>query len=198
MAGRGAASAVRTSNQTLNTSTDYARAGTKSLKLTDTDTTAVIGACLVKTFSPTIASNIYVRFYVYLPSGYVSANNGSASRRLLRVFCQNNRGQMSLYLGARPMMEEVGAWGASTSASSLSADAWHCIEMYMATPSASTAMQYWVNGTSTGTLNGGFSGSTAYTRIEFGDVSVGSGINAMGTFYLDEVIVSDTYNGPLP
>ena len=100
-----------TSTHTLNTSTDYARAGTKSLKLTDNDTTTSYGACLVKNFSPTIASGIYVRFYVYLPSAYISANNGAASRRLLRVFCGNNRGQMSLYLGGRPMMEEVGAWG---------------------------------------------------------------------------------------
>ena len=77
-------------------------------------------------------------------------------------------------------------------------NAWHCIEMYMATPSASTAMQFWVDGTSAGTLTGSFSGSTAYNRIELGDVSVGGGTNATGTFYLDEVIVSDTYNGPLP
>ena len=55
-------------NHSLNTSTDFARSGTKSLKLTDNDTTAVYGACLVKNFSPTIAGNVYVRFYVYLPS----------------------------------------------------------------------------------------------------------------------------------
>ena len=187
-----------TATQTQDTSTDYARAGTKSLKLTDSDTTNSYGACLVKTFSPTISNGIYVRFYVYLPSAYVSANNGAASRRLLRVFCGNNRGQMSLYSGARPMMEEVARGVLHVDPSSLSSDAWHCIEMYMATPSSSTAMQYWVDGTSTGTLNGSFSGSTAYNRIEFGDVSVGSGTNATGTFYLDEVIASDTYNGPLP
>ena len=70
--------------------------------------------------------------------------------------------------------------------------------MYMATPSASTAMQYWVDGTSTGTLSGSFSGSTVYTYMEFGDVSVGSGTNVISTFYLDEIVVSDTYNGPLP
>jgi hypothetical protein len=70
--------------------------------------------------------------------------------------------------------------------------------MYMATPSASTPMQFWVDGTSAGTLNGSFSGSTVYTSMEFGDVSVGGGTNATGTFYLDEVIASDTYNGLLP
>ena len=139
-----------------------------------------------------------MRFYVYLPTGYISANNGAASRRLLWVVCGGNRGQMSLQNGAHPMMEEVGGWTASLSSSNLSENAWHCIEMYMATPSASTAMQYWVDGTSAGTLTGSFSGSTAYNRIYFGDVSVGGGTNVTATFYLDEVIVSDTYNGPLP
>ena len=105
---------------------------------------------------------------------------------------------MSLTNGMTPVMEEVGAWGASQAPSALSADAWHCVEMYMATPSASTAMQYWIDGTSTGTLNGSFSGSTVYTSMQFGDVSVGTGVNDIGTFYLDEVIASDTYNGPLP
>ena len=83
-------------NHTLNTSTDYARAGTKSVKITDTDTTATYGACLVETFSPTISGNIFVRFYVYLPTGYTSANTGCASRRLLRVLCSGQRGQISL------------------------------------------------------------------------------------------------------
>ena len=105
---------------------------------------------------------------------------------------------MSIYGPAKPLMEEVGGWTGSLSPSAISADAWHCIEMYMATPSASTAMQYWVNGTSTGTLNGSFSGSTAYNRIEFGDTAVGSGTNVTATFYLDEIVASDTYNGPLP
>ena len=96
------------------------------------------------------------------------------------------------------MMEEVGAWGASTAPSALSENAWHCIEMYMASPSASTPMQYWVDGTSAGTLTGSFSGSTVYTSMQLGDVTIGSGTNATATFYLDEVIVSNTYNGPLP
>ena len=170
----------------------------KSLKLTDNDTTAVSGACLVKNFSPTIAGNLYVRFYVYLPSAYVSANTGAASRRMLRIWCQSNRGQMSITNGATPLMEEVGGWTASQDPSALSADAWHCIEMYTATPSATTAMQYWVDGTSTGTLTGSYGTSTAYNSIEFGDASVGGGTNVTATFYLDEIVVCDTYIGPLP
>ena len=64
-------------NHSLNTSTDYARAGTKSLKLTDSDTTATYGACLVENFSPAISGGIYVRFYMYLPSAYASSNAGA-------------------------------------------------------------------------------------------------------------------------
>ena len=159
-----------TSTQTMNTSTDYAKAGAKGLKLTDTDTTSTYGAYLTKTFSPVISGDIYVRFFVYLPTGYTSANAGDASRRLLHIYCGANRGQISLYSGATPLMEEIGAWGSSYASSALSENAWHCIEMYMATPSASTPMQFWIDGASAGTLNGSFSGSTTYNQIDLGDV----------------------------
>ena len=49
-----------------------------------------------------------------------------------------------------------------------------------------------------GTFTGSFSGSTVFTSMQFGDVTIGSGVNATATFYLDEVIVSNTYNGLLP
>jgi hypothetical protein len=183
------------STQTLNTSVDYAKAGAKGLKLTDTDTTSAYGACLTKTFSPVISGAIYVRFFVYLPTGYTTANQNAAPRRLLRVLCSGQRGQMSLTQGAKPMMEEIGGWSGTTATSNLSENAWHCIEMYMATPSASTAMQYWVDGTSAGTLTGNFSGATSYDHIEFGDVTFGSGTKVTSTFYLDEIVVSNSYVG---
>ena len=186
------------SSHTLNTSTDYAAAGTKSLKLTDTDSTGGNGACLVENFSPTISGDIYVRFYLYLPTGYTSANAGSGvSRRLLHVYCASNRGQISLTNGAYPLMEEVGAWGGVQAASALSENAWHCIEMHISPPSASTPMQFWIDGTSTGTLNGSFSGSSTFTRITLGDISQNTSPNGNGTFYMDELVASNYYNGPL-
>ena len=188
-----------TATHTLNTSTDYARAGTKSLKITDSDTTNVYGACLTRTFSPTISTAIYARFYVYLPTGYTSANANCASRRLLRVFCGANRAQLSLWNGATPLMEEVGGWTYVLASSALSENAWHCLEMYVATPSSSTSMQLWVDGTSVGTLTGAFTGSTAFNSLDFGDPCVGGGTNPTNTtFYVHEFIASDTYNGPLP
>ena len=73
-------------NNTINTSTDFAMTGSKSLKCTDNDPVAPTEAHLVKTLSPGISGNIYVGFYIYLPSAYLAANPvGSADRRLLRV-----------------------------------------------------------------------------------------------------------------
>jgi hypothetical protein len=182
-----------TSTHTLNTSTDYAKAGAKGLKLTDTDTTAGTGACLTKTFSPTISADVYVRFFVFFPTGFGSANSG-CRRRLLRVWCGSNRGQMSFQNGV-PIMEEVGSWGAA-SGSAVSENAWHCVEMHMATPSASTLMEFWIDGVKNSTtLNGSFSGSTTYDHIDFGDVALGAGSNGAGTFYLDEIVVSNSYVG---
>ena len=180
---------------TLNTSTDYAAAGTKGLKITDTDTTSSSGACLVKNFSPAISADIYVRFYVFFPTAYGSTNSGCV-RRILRVWCASNRAQMS-FKDDVPNMEEVGAWG-SAKGSAISEGAWHCIEMHGATPSASTLMEFWVDGVkNSGTLNGGFNGSTTWDYIELGDVVLGGGTNGTGAFYMDEVVVSNSYVGPL-
>jgi hypothetical protein len=177
----------------LNTSTDYAKAGAKSLKLTDTDTSAIYGACLVKNFSPAISGDIYVRFFVFFPTGYGSTNT-SCDRRLLRAYCGTNRAQISFLNGA-PIMEEVGAWGAVTG-STISEGAWHCIEMHAATPSASTLMELWVDGVkNSSTLNGAFGSSTTWDYIQFGDVVLGGGTNGTGTFYLDELVVSNSYVG---
>jgi hypothetical protein len=185
-------------NHTLNTSTTVARAGTKSLKLTDTDTTATAGACLVKNFSPAISGDIYVRFYVYLPTGFGSTNTGCA-RRILQVYCGSNRGQISL-LNEQPDMEEVGAWGNVTWPGTLSEAAWHCLEIHIAPPSASTTLEFWVDGVkNSSTLTANFSASSTWDHIIFGDAATGSsGTNGTGTFYLDEIVVSNAYNGPLP
>ena len=173
----------------LNTSTDYTKAGAKSLKITDTDTSGTYGACLVKNFSPAISADIYVRLYAFLPTGYETAN---ADIRVLRVWCGSNRGQMSLMNG-RPVMEEVGAW-TGTSGTAVSENQWHCIEMHMAAPSASTLMEFWVDGVENSTtLSGSFSGSTTYDRIEFGDVIAAA--SDTGTIYLDELVVSNSYIG---
>jgi len=188
------------STHTLNTSTDYAMSGAKSLKLTDTDTSAIsYGASLTKTFSPTISGDIYVRYFVFLPTGYASGNVG-CGRRVLRVWCGTQRGEMTIASGNYPSMEEVGAWGTVQSATALTENAWHCLELHMATPSASTLMEFWVDGVKNATtLNGSFGSSTVYTYMEFGDVILNSsGTNGNGTFYLDELIVANYYIDPSP
>jgi YHS domain-containing protein len=182
-----------TSTHTLNTSTDYAKAGAKGLKLTDTDTTATSGACLVKNFSPVISGDLYTRFYVFFPTGFGSTNSG-CTRRVLRVWCGSNRAQMSFKDGV-PNMEEVGAWG-SAKGSAISEGAWHCIEMHGATPSASTLLEFWVDGIKNSTtLYGSFSGSTTWDNMDLGDTVLGGGTNGTGAFYMDEVVVSNSYVG---
>jgi hypothetical protein len=185
-----------TASHTLNTSTDQARSGTKSLKLTDTDTTSINGAYLTKNFSPTISGDIYVRFYVFLPTGFEAANP-NCNRRVLRMYCGTNRGQMTLRAG-QPVMEEVGAWGAALG-STLSENAWHCIEMHITTPSATTALEFWVDGVRNSTaLTANFSTSSTWDHIDLGDIVLGSGGNGTGTYYMDEAVVSNSYIGPLP
>ena len=183
------------SAHTLNTSTDQARAGTKSLKLTDTETTGSNGAYLTKNFSPVISGDIYVRFYLFLPTGYGSTNVNRA-RRMLRIFCGSNRGQMSIKNDAC-LMEEIGAWHSATG-STMSENAWHCIEMHVAPPSASTLLEFWVDGVANSTnLTANFSTSSTFDHIDLGDIATDSADASTATFYLDELVVSNSYVGPI-
>jgi hypothetical protein len=185
------------SSHTLNTSTDQARSGTKSLKLTDNDSTGTNGAYLIKTFSPTISGDVYVRFYVFLPTGYESANS-TTFRRLMRVFCGTNKGQLSFH-GGYAKMEEVGTWTSADATSAISENAWHCVEMHCTAPAATTVLEFWIDGViNSAALTANFSTSSTWNQVDLGDVALGSGGNGNGTFYIDEAVVSNSYIGPLP
>jgi hypothetical protein len=94
-------------------------------------------------------------------------------------------------------MEQIGNWGAAEWPTALSENTWHYIEMHIAPPSTSTLLEFWVDGVKNSTsLTANFSGSTAFNQIDFGDVAIGSG-NGTATFYLDEFIASNAYNGPV-
>ena len=133
------------STHTLNTSTDYAMAGSKCLKITDTDTTATTGASLTKNFSPVISGDIYVRFFVFLPTGFGSANS-TCIRRIARVYMNAGNYTLITLVGDGLSISEVGAWS-GTGVTAISENAWHCVELHVAPPSASTAIQYWIDGT---------------------------------------------------
>ena len=183
------------STHTLDTSTDYAMAGSKSLKTTDTDTTATTGASLTKNFSPVISGDIYVRFFIFLPTGFGSAN-ATCSRRIVRVYMNAGNYTVITLAADKLSVAEVGGW-TGTAQTSISENAWHCVELHVAQPSASTAIQYWVDGTSGGTCTGAYSGNSTFTYMQLGDVALASGSpNGTGTIYWDEVMVANYYTDP--
>jgi len=77
----------------------------------------------------------------------------------------------------------------STPANALSANTWYSIEVEDQEVTSGVG-QVWLNGTSIGTVNGNFSNANPYARLMFFD-------GTAGTAYLDDVNVSNTYNGPL-
>ena len=189
--------AGESATHTLNTSTDYARLGIKSLKITDLDTTATSGASLRKDFNPAISGDFYVRFYLFLPTGFSSSSSGTA-RRILRVYCNTNVYSVITLTTNTLSMWEVGGWS-GTSGTSIMENAWHCVEMHVSPPSSGTPMQYWVDGTSAGTCTGVYPGASTFTYMLLGDIALSTSqpTNGTGTFYWDEVVVSNVYIGPL-
>jgi hypothetical protein len=167
------------------------------LKITDTDSSGTTGAYLTKNFSPLITGDIYVRFYLFLPTGWGTANSG-CQRRIVRVYNSDSSYTVISLTADGLALAEVGKWG-GTGGPTLSENAWHCVELHIAPPSASTLIEYWVDGTSAGTCTANFSASSTFNYMQLGDVAMASGQNnnGTGTFYWDQVVVSNFYNGPV-
>ena len=183
-----------TSTHTLNTSTDYAASGTKGLKITDTDTTATSGAYLTKNLSPTISGDVYVRFYLYLPTGWSSTNAGY--RGMLQIRSTSGKKIIVINCGDWIYLQDSVDWASSTAAS-LGEGQWHCIEVHAATPLTLTVFEYWLDGVYQFSITANFSSAGAWSAVDLGDPS-SSGSNGTGTFYMDEAVISTAYNGPLP
>ena len=143
-------------SETLDTSTDQAKAGTKSLKLTSTSSTAGSGGYLSKTLSSLVTGDIYARFYIFFPTGS-EATLGQI--RNMWIQCPNTNGQgnfifsMMTFSNGKPTLyginQNCGVWNQTPSGSTLSENAWHCIEVHIGPPtltSTPTTLEYWVDG----------------------------------------------------
>jgi hypothetical protein len=71
----------------------------------------------------------------------------------------------------------------------IAADTWYCAEV-RASQVAAGHGEVWLNGTSLGTVNGDLSVTDAYSRLYLWNI-------ATGTIYLDDIRVSNAYNGPV-
>ncbi len=181
------------SSHTLNTSTVEAAGGTHSLQLYGVDVAGQNGAYLTENFSPVISGGINVRFFVFLPTGFGTANS-TCLRRVLRTYCGSNYGVITL-TGDTPCMQVSPGWN-GVYPGALTENTWHCLEMHIDPPSSSTLMQFWVDGVSAGTFSGNLSGSSTFNQIQFGDVvASSSGGNGTATFYVDELVVANSYIG---
>jgi hypothetical protein len=70
------------------------------------------------------------------------------------------------------------------------ANTWYCAEV-LANEATSGTGQVWLNGTSVGTVSGDLSAANAYSQLYLWNNG------AAGTVYMDDVKVSNAYNGPV-
>ena len=190
----------------LNTSTDYAMTGNKSLKITSTDSTGSAGAYLRKDFSPGLTGDIYVQFYLFLPTGYATsqATTGGVTRRILRFYTNNGAyAVLSIIVNAAGTSNQLypqgdnpsNQWDGSQS-TYLAENRWHCIQYHLGPPGApSSTLQCWVDGVSIASWSTtDFAAATSFTYIQWSDVATGSSSHFMpGTSYWDELVISNTY-----
>ncbi len=123
-----------------------------------------------------------------LPGTFGTYDNGAC---FARVTLMNGKVELELQ----------GNWhGTSAFAAgpALSENQWHCIEIHLGPITSQTMMECWIDGVkNTAALSYDLSYATSYDQLLLGDFAHGSS-NKGSTFYLDDVIVSNCYVGPLP
>lgn len=130
----------------------------------------------------------YTRFYfrvtavssTLLAMGYHNGN-GSAWEATYNQFFQGF--EIYFWNGAGQI------YGFTTPNNSIDINTWYCVEVYLNQTTTGRA-EVWINGQSVGTLNEDLSTANPYSRM----MLFNDGIT---TVYYDDIIVSDTYNGPV-
>jgi hypothetical protein len=82
-----------------------------------------------------------------------------------------------------------GTYSIFTANQVIAANTWYSVEI-QDTQTTTGQAQVWLNGTSVGTVNADLSNANPFARLMLFD-------SAVGTFYFDDVVVSNLYNGPV-
>ena len=146
-----------------------------------------------------------MRFYAFIPTGFEAANPLTRIMSILPgTYGTYDNGacfaRVTL-MNSKVELELQGNWhGTSAFASgpALSENQWHCIEIHLGPIASHTLMECWIDGVKNSTtLSYDLSYATSYDQLLLGDFAHGAA-NKGGAFYLDEVVVSNSYIGPLP
>ena len=117
-------------------------------------------------------------------------NNGAYG--LISLGCTTSGDQLS--------SQDASSWGGSGS-KYIAENAWHCVEFYASPISSSgTPVSWWVDGTLVQTWTAAsFNAATSWSYVQLGDIATSTGTTSThfmpGTYYWDEVVVSNSYNG---
>ncbi len=153
----------------------------------------------------TITSGQYDYIYTALPAGpqsqtftrfYFQLTN-AANGTILAIARNANGGNTWEvdYNGGRKGLDiyfwnsSGGTYSIFSANQAITANTWYCLEI-QDTQTTSGQGQVWLNGTSIGSVNADLSNANPYARLMLFD-------SAVGTFYFDDVVVSNLYNGPV-
>ncbi|HJT57984.1 MAG TPA: choice-of-anchor D domain-containing protein [Ktedonobacteraceae bacterium] len=132
----------------------------------------------------------FTRFYFRMTSntnGTILAVGRSASNgNIWEIDYNGNRHGLDIYF----WNNSGGISSVFTANNVINANTWYSVELEDLETTSGLG-QVWLNGTSVGSVNADLSTTTPYARLMFFD-------GAAGTYYFDDVIVSNLYNGPLP
>jgi hypothetical protein len=180
-----------TASHIINTTTEQKFNGTKSLKVTDNDSAGTNGAYLLKTFTPGLTADTYVRFYFFIPTGF-GATGGS--RDLVKITNVTTYLMMG-YSGANgPFIHDSPSWR-MVKQPAVTENRWYCFEVRLTPPSSNTTIDMWLDGVLLGSLTGKNFGNGAWNSIQCGDYAELWGTTGVGSYYIDELAVADHYIG---
>ena len=180
---------VSETDGTVTTSSTQAHSGTYSLKCDVTTDDGLAMLDLGDTVE--VMDTVYIRFWIYVPQAVFDDidNENDNGVGFLDGYDEDWAGLINLsiyYWDAFFLNVDYNDWGSSLSTSVFSADAWHCIEIYLLRDAVAGAISLYVDGTLADSDTGVDTGDKDLTRLYLG----GSySANCKGTIYVDDLVI---------
>ncbi len=143
--------------------------------------TTLLGGAQNQTFT-----RFYFRMSSNLSGTILAVGRSAANGNIWEIDYNANRHGLDIYF----WNSSGGIYSIFTANNVINANTWYSVELEDLETTSGHG-QAWLNGTSVGTVDTDLSTSAPYARLMFFD-------GAAGTFYFDDIIVSNLYNGPLP
>ncbi|OGS18556.1 MAG: hypothetical protein A3J83_07570 [Elusimicrobia bacterium RIFOXYA2_FULL_40_6] len=142
-------------------------------------------------------NSVYVRFYVFFPTGYFAAFPVGGEKMIMRIsgtsggyveiFTKNYSSMKSLRIQYNVTWDAQGI--------NINENTWYCVEVLTPAASGTAKIRWWVDNVEADPMNDDLSAIGTWNRISLGFIN--SSESPQQRVYLDELVAGDSYIGPI-